>query len=264
MASEIEMNKDISYLDLQGLAGVSKHTGGFPATEALLSMCHIEEAKEALEVGCGIGVGAAHMARKYGLHVVAVDVSEKMLDWARQRAEDEGVAERVEFQSANVLDLPFEADRFDVVICESVLAFVQDKSAAIAEMIRVLKPGGYLGLNEVAWLGEPPAGLIEKASAGGMLGTEIVTVDRWRELWAASGLQEAEVRVGHISAAEEVRSRIAWIGCRQVLRAWRRILPLFFTKPAMRSSIKQLMDTPREWFDYCSYLLLAGRKPLTS
>jgi SAM-dependent methyltransferase len=254
------VNKDVSYLDLQGLAGVSKHTGGFPATEELLSMCHIEDASEALEVGCGIGVGAAHMARKYGLRVVAVDISEKMLDWARQRAEQEGVAERVEFRLANVLDLPFEADRFDLVICESVLAFVQDKTAAIAEMKRVLKPGGYLGLNEVAWLGEPPAGLIDKASAGGMLGTEIVTVDRWRELWAASGLEDAEVRVCQIDATEEVRSRIAWIGWRQVLRAWRRILPMFLTQPAMRSSLKQLMDTPREWFGFCSYLLLAGRK----
>jgi len=50
MASEIKVNKDISYLDLQGLAGVSKHTGGFPATEELLSMCHIEDAKEALRL----------------------------------------------------------------------------------------------------------------------------------------------------------------------------------------------------------------------
>ena len=261
MASEVRTNEDISYLDLQGLAGVSKHTGGFPATAELLSMCHVEDASEALEVGCGIGVGAAHMARKYGLHVVAVDISEKMLEWARLRAEDEGVAGQVEFRLADLRELPFDADRFDVVICESVLAFVQDKAAAIAEMVRVLKPGGYLGLNEIAWLGEPPAGLVEKASAGGMLGTEIVTVDRWRELWAASGLEETQVRVGQIDAAEEVRSRVAWIGWRQVLRAWRRILPLFFTKPAMRSSIRQLMDTPREWFDYCSYLLLAGRKP---
>jgi hypothetical protein len=48
MGSEIKANEDISYLDLQGLAGVSKHTGGFPATEELLSMCHIEDASEAL------------------------------------------------------------------------------------------------------------------------------------------------------------------------------------------------------------------------
>jgi SAM-dependent methyltransferase len=260
MSEEIKVNDDMSYLDLQGLAGVSKHTGGFPATEELLAMCHIEDAQEVLEVGCGIGVGAAYMARKYGLRVVAIDISEAMLDWARQRVEREGVADRVEFHQANVLALPFEDDRFDAVICESVLAFLQDKPAAIAEMVRVLKPGGYVGLNEVTWLQEPPAGLAQKADPGGSLGTHVLTADGWRELWAASGLEEAEVRVYPVDAAEEVRSRIRWVGWRQVLRAWRRILPLYLTKPAMRSALKGLMDTPREWFAFLGYVLLAGRK----
>lgn len=260
MSEETTVNEEISYLDLQGLAGVSKHSGGFPATEQLLAMCHIEDAQEILEVGCGIGVGAAHMARRCGLRVVAVDLSEKMLDWARQRVQREGVADRVEFHKANVLDLPFEGDRFDAVICESVLAFVEDKPAAIAEMVRVLKPGRYVGLNEAVWLKEPPAGLALKADPGGSLGTHIVTADRWRELWSGSGLEEGEVRVYPVDAAEEVRSRIAWIGWRQILRAWRRILPLYLTKPAMRSAIKGLMDTPREWFAFLGYVLLAGRK----
>jgi SAM-dependent methyltransferase len=260
MSNEININDDISYLDLQGLAGVSKHTGGFPATEELLAMCHIEDAQEVLEVGCGIGVGAAHMARKYGLRVVAVDLSETMLDWARQRVEREGVAERVEFHKANVLDLPFEDDRFDAVICESVLAFVGDKTAAIAEMMRVLKPSGYVGLNEVVWLEEPPEGLAQKADPSGSLGTHVVSADRWRELWAASGLQEGDVRVYPIDAAQEIRSRIRWIGWRQVLSAWRRTLPLYVTKPAMRTALKGLMDTPREWFAFLGYVLLAGRK----
>ena len=48
-----------------------------------------------------------------------------------------------------MLDLPFEADRFDAVIVESVLAFVDDKPRAIRECIRVTKPGGYVGLNEL-------------------------------------------------------------------------------------------------------------------
>ena len=73
-------------------------------------------------------------------------------------------------------------------------------------------------------------------------------------------MEEPEVRVYELDAAEEVRSRIAWIGWRQVLRAWRRILPLYLTKPTMRREIKGLMDTPREWFAFLGYVLLAGRK----
>lgn len=77
----------MSCLDLQALAGITKHTGGFPATEELLAMCHIQDAKEVLEIGCGIGVGASHLAKNYGLRVTATDISEDMLLWARKRVE---------------------------------------------------------------------------------------------------------------------------------------------------------------------------------
>jgi SAM-dependent methyltransferase len=260
MSDKIKVNEDIDYLDLQALAGVSKHDGGFPATRELLAMCHISDAREVLEVGCGIGVGTAYMARTHGVRVVAVDLSEKMLDWARQRAQREGVADQVQFHQANVLDLPFEDNRFDAVICESVLAFLQDKPRAIAEMVRVLKPGGYVGLNEAVWTEEPPEGLAQKAAPTSSLGTDIITADRWRELWAASGLEDAEVRVYELDAAEEVRSRVRWIGWQQILRAWGRIIPLYVRKPVMRSMIKELMSTPREWFAYLGYVLICGRK----
>ncbi len=260
MSVKSNVNEDISYLDLQGLAGVSKHNGGLPATKELLAMCRLQEAKEVLEVGCGIGAGATYMARTHGVRVVAVDLSEKMLEWARLRVRQEGVADQVELHQANVLDLPFEAERFDAVICESVLAFVQDKPRAIAEMLRVLKPGRYVGLNEAVWTEEPPEGLAQKAAPTGSLGAYILTAAAWRELWEASGLREPEVRVYQVDAAEEVRSRISWIGWRQILRAWGRILPLYLRKPAIRSQIKGLLDTPREWFAYLGYALLAGKK----
>ena len=137
-----------TYLDFQAEVGITKHVGGFAATDELLSLCHIADANEVLNVGCGIGVGVAYIARKFGCHVVGVDISEKMIEWSRLRAREEKVDDKVEFHVANVLDLPFGDDRFDAVIVESVLAFVDDKACAIRECIRVTKPGGYVGLNE--------------------------------------------------------------------------------------------------------------------
>jgi arsenite methyltransferase len=138
----------VTYLDFQAEVGITKHVGGFAATDELLSLCHIEDAKEVLNVGCGIGVGVAYIARKFGCRVVGVDISEKMIEWSRLRAAEEKVEALVELRVANVLDLPFESDRFEAVIVESVLAFVEDKPRAIRECIRVTKPGGYVGLNE--------------------------------------------------------------------------------------------------------------------
>jgi ubiquinone/menaquinone biosynthesis C-methylase UbiE len=145
------------FLDMQAYVGITKHIGGLPATKTLLSLCHVERARELLEVGCGIGVGPARVARAYDCTVVAVDISERMIEWSRRRAREEGVQDRIEFRVADVLALPFESDRFDVVLCESVLAFIADKERTIRELVRVTKPDGHVGLNEAFLLTEEPS-----------------------------------------------------------------------------------------------------------
>ena len=128
--------------------GITKHYGGYKASDTLYALCHLDSAKEVLEVGCGIGVGPVYIAKRYGCQVVAVDISEKMLNWARKRARREGVSELITFRQADILELPFEDGRFDAVIVESVLAFVENKKKAVQEVMRVTKPGGYMGINE--------------------------------------------------------------------------------------------------------------------
>ena len=105
----------MKYLDLQAEVGITKHVGGFAATDELLSLCHVEDARETLNVGCGIGVGVAYIASKFRCRVMGVDISEKMIKWSRLRAKEEKVEDKVEFRVADVLALPFEDDRFDAV-----------------------------------------------------------------------------------------------------------------------------------------------------
>jgi arsenite methyltransferase len=71
--------QESTYLDVQAQVGITKHIGGFEATDTLLALCHVETARELLYVGCGIGVGPVYIARKFGCRVIGVDISEKML-----------------------------------------------------------------------------------------------------------------------------------------------------------------------------------------
>jgi len=247
-----------SFLDMQAHVGVTKHIGGLGATDELLSLCHIGEASQVLNIGCGIGVGPAYIARRHGCRVVGVDISEKMIEWSRRRAREERVEDKVEFRTADVLDLPFEADQFDVVICESVLIFVEDKSRAIQECVRVTKPGGYVGLNEGCWTRQPSPEMV--AQVKDAIGPFIPTVETWQALWEASGLQERVVRICQVDPRTEVKSRIQWIGWRWILGAWGRALRLYITNPAIRRSIKEMFDVPPEVFQYAGYGLFAGRK----
>ena len=258
MTAERNVSPDVDFLDMQARVGITKHVGGIEATDELLSLCHIEDARQVLNVGCGIGVGPAYIAKKYDCRVVGVDISEKMIEWSRRRARAERVETKVEFRTADVLDLPFEADRFDVVICESVLIFVEDKARAIQECVRVTKPGGYVGLNEGLWIKEPPPELVVQVKNA--IGPYIPTDETWRALWEASGLQEQVVRICQVDARTEVKSRIRWIGWRWLLGAWVRGLRLYITNPAVRQSIKEMFDVPPEVFQYTRYGLFAGRK----
>ena len=68
-----------SYLDMQAQIGITKHNGGYPATDRLLELCRVAHGSHVLYVGSGIGVGPSYLARTRRCHVVAGDISPKML-----------------------------------------------------------------------------------------------------------------------------------------------------------------------------------------
>lgn len=247
-----------TYLDIQAEAGISKHMGGYAATDALHRLCHLEEAQEVLEVGCGIGVGPAYIAKRFGCQVMAVDISEKMLSWARQRARREGVADRITFRKADVCELPFNDDRFDAVIVESVLAFVKDKETAIQELIRVTKPGGYIGLNEIYWTRPPPPELLPRSL---YIGPEIITQAEWQTIWEATSLKERTIQAMDLDVRQEVQDRIKWVGCRSILPVWMRVIKLLLTNPRSREAIREQLDVPAEVIAQAGCALFVGRKP---
>jgi ubiquinone/menaquinone biosynthesis C-methylase UbiE len=98
-----------------------------------------------LDVGCGTGVLARRLARANGGRVVGLDVTPAMLDVARAAASRDGLA--VEWREGAAERLPFADAEFDLVTCQFALMFFADRAAALAEMRRVLRPGGRLALN---------------------------------------------------------------------------------------------------------------------
>ncbi|MGH2896278.1 MAG: class I SAM-dependent methyltransferase [Solirubrobacteraceae bacterium] len=81
---------------------------------------------------------------------VASDVSGAMLAHAASIPAPAGSVP-IEYVEASVTELPFEGGSFDVVLCQQGMPFFTDRPAAAAEMLRVLRPGGTIGLS--VWLG---------------------------------------------------------------------------------------------------------------
>lgn len=99
-----------------------------------------------LDVGCGPGTITVDLAGRVA-HVVGVDASAAVLELAREAAAQAGVV-NVAFQVADAYRLPFADDSFDVVHAHQVLQHLSDPVAALREMRRVARPGGYVAVRD--------------------------------------------------------------------------------------------------------------------
>jgi ubiquinone/menaquinone biosynthesis C-methylase UbiE len=113
---------------------------------AILDLAGPLAGRDVLDIGCGDGAYALRAARA-GARVTGVDRSAAVVEAARRRAADAGVP--LELHVADARTLPLPAERFDVVLAVTVLCFVLDPALAVAEMARVLRPGGVLVLGEL-------------------------------------------------------------------------------------------------------------------
>ena len=258
------MESKTTIFDFQAEVGLTKQIGGIRATEELIELCHIDEGKYVLDVGCGVGVTPCYLAKRYGCRVVGVDISEKMIERSRERAKSEGVEARVEFRVADVQDLPFEDDLFDVVIGESVIAFPADKQRAVNECVRVTKPGGYVGLNESTWIKSlPPSELVEWASQDLGGNAEILTSDGWVGLLEGAGLRDVVARTYRISTRSEAKNIIRRYGLMEMLSIWYRTLRLYIRNSAYRSFLRKVREVgpaPENLDEYFGYGIYVGRK----
>ena len=150
-----------------------------------------------LEVGCGLGADARELARAVAPtgSVTAVDVSEAMLNAARERHD---AALDVTYERADVCDLPYDDASFDVIRIERVLQHVHELDRACAEMARVLKPGGRLLVLDTDWhslvtdIGDDElSGRVLAHSTGRMIQPRAAR--RLRALLAGAGLTTAAI-----------------------------------------------------------------------
>ena len=110
-----------------------------PAAARLVKFAHVRAGQNVLDVGCGTGVVAITAART-GARVHGVDLTPELLDRARENA---SIAKfEIDFREGDAEALSFDDARFDAVLSQFGHMFAPRPSVAIAEMLRVLKPGG--------------------------------------------------------------------------------------------------------------------------
>lgn len=118
------------------------HTGGGAATDDLLAQLTLEPGMHVIDVGCGVGGPARKIAARHGCRVTGIDLTEEFVELARELSAMVGLEDETRFEVGSALDLPLDDGSADVALLLHVGMNIADKPALMAEVARVLKPGG--------------------------------------------------------------------------------------------------------------------------
>lgn len=126
------------------------HGRGLEATEEIAAQLQVAAADHLLDIGSGIGGPARIMAQHFGCRVTGIDLTAEFCAVASHLTHLMGMASRIEFETGDALAMPFADAAFDGAYSMNVSMNIADKAALYGEIRRVLKPGGWLMLSEIA------------------------------------------------------------------------------------------------------------------
>lgn len=150
LAALREEGKDPDNLTPQHIMNLGElHVRGHGATRELAMQMGLTHEMKVLDVGCGVGGPSRFLAVQYGCHVTGVDLTEEFCKVARDLAERVRLRDLLSYRQADALDLPYRDEEFDAAWTQHVQMNIEDKQRFYAELFRVLKPGGKLGLYEI-------------------------------------------------------------------------------------------------------------------
>jgi SAM-dependent methyltransferase len=238
------------------------HMGGEEATWTLLEMCRLERESRVLDVGCGSGYTACLIAERYGSRVQGIDLSEVMIAKAEERARRRALADRVEFRVADVFDLPFEDDSFDVALVESVLTPLPgDKGQAMGEMVRVIRPGGLIAVNESTFDASAPPELVALVDEHpAIFGT--FTPEALRNLVENAGLEVVWMTAErNVETPSVLKTMGLWGLVSFMVRVYPRILLKLLRDARFRQASAIDDQITKRSKEYMGYALIVGRKP---
>ena len=167
--------------------------------EAAYLLPHLKAGMRVLDIGCGpgsisVGLAAAVAPGEF----YGIDMAQSQIDIATSAAQEAGLL-NAQFRVADALALPFPDDHFDIVHCNAFLMHIPETNAALAEMYRVLKPGGILGSREPvldSFFIEPDIGNLNRLF--GIFSTGLISNGGHPQMGKELGAKFSEASFGNI------------------------------------------------------------------
>jgi ubiquinone/menaquinone biosynthesis C-methylase UbiE len=145
-----QAGKDPADLQPLDLAAVDEfHIRGRQATLELGDRLKPNSSDRVLDIGSGLGGASRALAAAYGCHVTGIDLTEEYCRTARELASWVSLDDKVQYQQADALNLPFPDASFDIAWTQHVAMNIADKATLYREAYRVLKLGGWFAIYDV-------------------------------------------------------------------------------------------------------------------
>lgn len=126
------------------------HGRGLEATEEVANRLVVAKTDRILDIGSGIGGPARYFAQRFGCQVTGIDLTSEFCEVARDLTRMLRLADRVSFEQGDALMMPFADASFDGAYSMNVAMNIADKDRLYREIHRVLRPGAWLVLSELA------------------------------------------------------------------------------------------------------------------
>lgn len=174
-----------------------------PFAQALVEWSALQPGEVVLDVGCGTGAAARFAAPRVGPsgRVIGLDVNEGMIEVASSLPPTGGAA--IEWLQKSVYELPLDDESVDVAVCAQTFQFLDNRPLALAQIARVLKPGGRVTLSLWSEMAESPyfhalvmaiAQHVSPDTAGGLgAAFNLSQADAIQELLHTAGFQDVTV-----------------------------------------------------------------------
>lgn len=234
------------------LAGGSLHPGGAETTLRLGRRLHLAPGDEVLDVACGPGRSAGHLIRAFGCRITGIDYSLQSV------AEARNALPGARLVAGDAEQLPFGARRFDAVVVECSLCLFPDKPVATGEIYRILKPGGRVGVTDVALERPLPPGLDARIAWATCLAGACTTAEYCRLLEVA-GFSDVSVEDESWALEALVHDLGRWLFLLDVASGLGKTPVL----PVSPNRARDWLGEARRWIadGSAKYLLLTGRRP---